>query len=94
MNEHIELEHFIRQYTPTGWKESISTCCFVPCVDLRDYRLFKKAAGEGNLSEVIANYIEPLYKQFYNLEISRFNKWYFIEAIGQYFEVDSKEVKQ
>ena len=32
----LELEHYIRDYIPTGWKESIETAMFVPCVFEKD----------------------------------------------------------
>lgn len=34
----LELEHYIRNYVPTGWKESIETAMFVPCVFGKDVR--------------------------------------------------------
>jgi hypothetical protein len=32
----LELEHYIRDYTPEGWKESIETAMFVPWVSVVD----------------------------------------------------------
>lgn len=40
----IELEHFIRRYTPKFWKETIGTVCFVPLVLHSDY--LKMRTGE------------------------------------------------
>ena len=32
----LELEHYIRDYTPEGWKKSIETVMFVPWVSVVD----------------------------------------------------------
>jgi hypothetical protein len=32
----LELENYIRDYVPNGWKESIETAMFVPWVSVQD----------------------------------------------------------
>jgi len=63
----LELEWFIRKYTPKFWKETIETVRFVPIVLKDDY--INIVSGKTP---------------------ERFDKWYFKEAIREFFEQEEK----
>jgi hypothetical protein len=72
----IELETFIGNYIPKGWKEPIKSCAFVPHINVFIYATLK-SCYKYNISYYVKDSIE-------------LNKPYIIEAIQTYFKENMK----
>jgi hypothetical protein len=42
----IELQEFIKNYIPKGWRESIGTCMFSPSITEHNYIVCEKAFND------------------------------------------------
>lgn len=51
--KHYELENFIRNYVPDGWKEPLHKVMFCPMVYEDNYDKFKNGIFPDNMYEVI-----------------------------------------
>jgi len=79
----MELEHYIRNYTPKGFREPISKFDYAPYISDDNYTLFETAYKDDTLSELLTTYSDSHYK---GVNIYRFNKPYIIRAIQDYFK--------
>jgi hypothetical protein len=77
----IQLEQFIRDYTPSGYKEPIHVFDFIPSVTEVDYIVIYGAWKNGLLEGAMKNYSN----EFAGIKSYRFNKPYIISAINAYF---------
>ena len=82
----IEIEQFIRNYVPKGWKEAIHVFSFAPYVTEKDYITFEDAYKNGYLPLTIKQHKEDIFGRI----INRFDKPYIISAIQEYFEQKEK----
>ena len=84
----IQLEYFIRDFTPQGYREPIHVFDFVPSVTEVDYIVIYGAWKNGFLESAMGNYCN----EFARIKSYRFNKPYIISAIKEYF--NTLEVKR
>jgi len=77
----MRLEHFIKDFTPSGYQEPIHVFAFVPSVSEADYIVIYGAWKNGFLGGAMRNYSN----EFAGIKSYRFDKPYIISAINAYF---------
>lgn len=80
----IELQYFIRNYIPTGFREPIGVYSSAPYILEDDYIIFDENSNEENFEEIIKT--RPIKFFGRDFQTYRFDRWDVIEAIKEYFK--------
>lgn len=76
----LELQQHIKGYIPKIWKETIGTVAHTPIINQEVVIQLREAYKKGELAKFLINWRD-----------GRYNKWYFMEAIEDYFAAKNKE---
>jgi hypothetical protein len=79
----IDLEYFIRNFIPKGFKEPIHFFDYSPSITPENYTYFEQNYNSENFEYLMNIYSDC---QFRDIKIYRFNKPYVISAITEYFK--------
>jgi hypothetical protein len=77
----LQLESFIKDFTPKGYREPIKRFDFAPTITEENYTFIESHFKNGDLETALKTYKENCY----GLEFYRFDKPYLIVAIKEYF---------
>jgi hypothetical protein len=81
----IRLERFIAEYTPRNYREPIRSFTHIPTVLPENYTYFENSFNQGTIDLDLITYSDV---SLGNKPVYRFNVWYLIQAIKEYFEKD------